>query len=707
MKMERENPKQRGSQSRERYEDYKEATTLSEMLEFGALPGDITNDFCRGYIHFDTSSRMTVQELINKTKESFEDDDQGNSNSRINGVCSYEESIRMEFMSVGVNHIENMTHNQQTLLRDALGNQSLHEFAHMCVNNIMFNEPTSVKEALSSENAAEWRAAMDEEIANLIKFNCFKRVTKADAIKHGKLLQSKWVFKQKFNADGTHQRFRARLVAKGFLQQQNIDFYETFSPVFSYTSLRMVMAHSAANDLRLDQWDLKNAFLQQRIDVDHMYMAPPDGYDKMMDDGVTPAALHCLGSIYGIKQASRLLHTRLSKFLKSQGYRQLISDQCVYVKAIGTDDEEIVCTYVDDIILATKRNNEERRAQFNDMIKREFEVSPWTKGECDWILNMNVKRDWELGTLHLSQEAAIIKLATKFGQNNTKSASTPMDSNLKLSKGEIIIPSEDFDYMSAVGGLLYISMTTRPDISYPVGVLSRFMSCPGAEHVKAAKRVISYLFGTKTYGIRYSRSEPKESVGAPHSGHRNPQIFCHTVKSSQAKQGSDEFKEVMCHTYVDADLAGDRDTMRSTTGFGILVYGGVISWMARLQPTVALSTAEAETNAAVEAVKMLCHIRMFLEELGVKQTHPTTLYEDNNAVMSLVAGAESSKRSKHYMLKTHFLIEKKLNGIFDMKKVITKEQMADIWTKPLNPEPFNRYRNWMGVINCDINNSTR
>jgi hypothetical protein len=316
-------------------------------------------------------------------------------------------------------------------------------------------------------------------------------------------------------------------------------------------------------------------------------------------------------------------------------------------------------------------------------------------------LNINVKRDWDKGTLHLSQEAAIMKLAKRFGLDNQipeKGAKTPMDSNLKLTKPapDRIQDKSVFDYMSAVGGLLYISITTRPDIAYSVGVLSRYMSCPGIEQIKAAQRVISYLYHTKNYGIRYSRSLQEEGIGAPHQ-HDHPEVYYHSRKNAEAINGDQD--EKVLHAYVDADLAGDKDTMRSTTGYVIMLYGGVVAYSAKLQSTVALSTAEAETNAAVEAVKQLCHIRLFLTELGINQDYPTTVYEDNNAVMQLVASGESSKRTKHYMMKYHFLIEKKADGTFNMIRVNTTEQLADVYTKALPEVTFNKYRNWMGVIN--------
>ena len=175
----------------------------------------------------------------------------------------------------------------------------------------------------------------------LESFGCFEKVPRSEALKHGRLVKSKWVFKVKYNDDNTVQRFRARLVAKGFTQVPGSDFYETYSPVFSYTSLRTIFAIAADRDLRLDQWDLKNSFIQQRLDVEHMYMECPDGYSKTMESG-EPAAMHCLQSIYGLKQSSRLLHQRLSKFLKTSGFKQLVSDQCVYTKGTG-NDQVIVC----------------------------------------------------------------------------------------------------------------------------------------------------------------------------------------------------------------------------------------------------------------------------------------------------------------------------------------------------------------------------
>jgi hypothetical protein len=150
-------------------------------------------------------------------------------------------------------------------------------------------------------------------------------------------------------------------------------------------------------------------------------------------------------------------------------------------------------------------------------------------------------------------------------------------------------------------------------------------------------------------------------------------------------------------TYADADLAGDVGTRKSTTGYAALINGGLVNWISKLQSTVALSTAEAETIAGVEAVKHILHMRLFLRELGQEQVGPSVVYEDNNAAISLAHGKEQSKRSRHYQLKVHFLNEQFKRGTFAYEKVATKEQLADVFTKSLPRDDFVRCRSWMGV----------
>ena len=517
VRLDQKNPKQRGTSTRVRYENYKQAQRLRDVKKFGGIWGDIVWDFSRGYIDFSPSvaSSASILELI-KARETRPISDSAAAFANVEGhvhvqdqfgPLSFEESVQQDYAMLALVHLESMSHRAQRMLQGALGHQTLIEYAHCCALRIMVPDPLNVKEAMASEHAEEWKAAMQEEIDTLNKFHCFEPVPRAEAIKHGRLFKCKWVFKTKFEPDGSVQRRKGCLVAKGFTQQYGTDFFETFSSVFSDTSLRAILSLAADRDFVLTQWDLKISFVQQKLDVDHMYMEVPEGMSKTLPDG-QPAALHCLQSIYGLRQSSRLLFDRLSKHLIDLGFRQLISDKCVFVRREGAD-QVIIATWVDDIIMCSAKDNTVARESFDTKLREVFEVSPWTSGEADWILNMKIQRDWEKGTVHLSQPQAIEKLAARFGLigREGRAPHIPMAPDLKLVKpaSEDIVPASIWDYQSAVGGLLYLALTARPDLAQAVGVLSRFMNCPSEAAVKAAQQVIRYAYGTKELGITYTR----------------------------------------------------------------------------------------------------------------------------------------------------------------------------------------------------------
>jgi hypothetical protein len=137
-------------------------------------------------------------------------------------------------------------------------------------------------------------------------------------------------------------------------------------------------------------------------------------------------------------------------------------------------------------------------------------------------------------------------------------------------------------------------------------------------------------------------------------------------------------------TSADADLAGDICSRKSTIGFVVVLAESLVSWMSKLQSTVALSTAEAETNVSVEAVKQIMHFRLFMRELGMGQDGPSVVFEDNQAAIAIAQKEEQSKRSKHYLIKAAFLTDSYKRGIFRYAKVGTKEQLADAFTKPVD-----------------------
>ena len=136
-------------------------------------------------------------------------------------------------------------------------------------------------------------------------------------------------------------------------------------------------------------------------------MESPDGVPKWKKtpEG-RPAALHCLGSIYGLKQSSFLLHSRLSAFLQKHGYVPLVGDPCVYTRGPPGPQQEPVACWVDDIVFLNHRDDQAGRTAFDALMKSEFEMSEWTEGESDFILNIRLDRDWKAGTVKISQPAS-------------------------------------------------------------------------------------------------------------------------------------------------------------------------------------------------------------------------------------------------------------------------------------------------------------
>ena len=218
------------------------------------------------------------------------------------------------------------------------------EALYICVDDVM-GEPRTVKEALESPDKSKWKEALDVEYKSLVDYNTWELV---EPPKGQNIVDSKWVFKVKYNADGSIERYKARLVAKGFTQKAGIDFEETFSPVVRYTSIRTLLAIVNQLDLELHQMDVSTAFLNGKMKED-IYMSQPEGY---IQEGKENMVCKLNRSIYGLKQASRCWYDTLDNFLKETKYKQCTADSCIYLKRVG-EQYTYIAVYVDDILIAS------------------------------------------------------------------------------------------------------------------------------------------------------------------------------------------------------------------------------------------------------------------------------------------------------------------------------------------------------------------
>lgn len=220
-----------------------------------------------------------------------------------------------------------------------------------------------------------------------------------------------------------------------------------------------------------------------------------------------------------------------------------------------------------------------------------------------------------------------------------------------------------FPYRQLVGSLMYLAVGTRPDISFAIGSVSRYLEKPTVVHEKALKRILKYLRGTMNFGILYKRGD-----------------------------------EQCLKCYSDADYGGDVDTRRSTSGTLVTFNGSAISWFSSRQKSVSLSTTESEYIAASEAVKELVWQKLLFAELVNKGSYSSVLFMDNQSAIRLVKNPEFHKRTKHIDIRYHFIREKFEEGEFDLQFISTHEMVADICTKALPKERFQYLRSLTGLI---------
>uniref|UniRef100_A0AAV1UWT9 Reverse transcriptase Ty1/copia-type domain-containing protein n=2 Tax=Peronospora matthiolae TaxID=2874970 RepID=A0AAV1UWT9_9STRA len=380
---------------------------------------------------------------------------------------------------------------------------------------------------MESSDSGKWKEACDSEFDSLQRNDTWEIVPLP---KGRKAIGCRWVFRVKENQDGEVKRFKARLVAKGFSQKFGVDYEETFAPVAKFTSIRVVLSMAAKYGLMLYQMDVKTAFLNGSLNED-IYMDQPDGYlDATQPDYVCKLKR----SLYGLKQSPRMWNQTIDGFMIKMGFKKCESDHCIYIKR---DDQDmiLVVLYVDDLILASS-NNELLKSTKMALSKR-FEMTDL--GELDYFLGMEIKNDRKTGMVTVQQTKFLKSVLTKFGMDNSKPVKTPQDPGLKLTKNmcEQECKHEDtmcnVPYRSAVGGIMYLMVATRPDLAAAVGSLSQFSSDPCPTHWQALKRVLRYLQATPNHGLEFTREEGSRICGTP-------------TQTGPATLSQDEVQAAMC-----------------------------------------------------------------------------------------------------------------------------------------------------------------
>lgn len=503
------------------------------------------------------------------------------------------------------------------------------------VTNVQdLNEPESYTEAMRSGKASYWKEAMESEMKSH-KENQTWTLEKLPAGK--KCLTCKWLYNVKTNPDGSVDRFKARLVVRGFSQKKGVDFNQTFSPVARLSTIRSLLSVAAVEHLSLTQFDVSTAFLYGQVD-EVIYMTQPEGYK----DG-TDRVCRLNKSLYGLKQAPRCWSTRFNKFMELQGFKKSDADPCLFIKEDGKS-KLIVALYVDDGLIAT--NNTGMLQKFMDHLTTEFKI---TSKPASFYLGLEIEQK-SCGNVRISQKAYTKKILDRFQMSDCKPAPIPIvkESETQLA-GKAESSRDKFSYREAVGALMYLMTATRPDIAYAVSKASRTLENPTHEDFVRVKRILRYLKGTIDYGIEYQSKE------------NNHVLEC----------------------FSDADHAGDSSTGHSTTGVVCNFGGGVITWLSQKQSSVAISSTEAEIVAASEACREIVWLKRLLEEITTLKSVPV-LKIDNEATTRLAENPENHRRTKHIKIRHFFIRELVAEGQVKVNHVPAEFQLADCMTKPLH-----------------------
>ena len=518
-------------------------------------------------------------------------------------------------------------------------------------------EPNNLAEAMRRPDSDLWWEAWMQERGQMDLYGVYEIVPVPENVN---IVDSKIVFKIKKNADGTIERYKCRLVARGFTQRYNCDYHETFAPVATSTTVRTMLSVCCQRGYFIRQLDITAAYLQGELTDHTIYMRPPKGDVAKMPDG-TPAVWKLKKSVYGLKQAGIVWGRKLSKFLITElKYTRCDCDPCLFYKTSGSS-VTYVCSYVDDCIYAG--NSEKMLDELKNALHKKFGIRDMN--EPNWFLGLNVKYDRVGGTLSLNQSSYVLEACKKFKLDTSPAYSTPFEANAKLDEpkeGEELTPTEQQLYMQLIGTLNYAATQTRPDISVNVSILSQFMARAGKVHLKAAIRTLLYLKGTHSQGLVYHRNSQAPNV---------LECYCDASYAPGGKTGS-----------------GWR---RSRSGAIFMINGAAVSWLSKNQTCVALSTAEAEYIALSLATQEVVWLRRLLKFLGHVQIGPTAIFEDNQAAQIIATTDMDSKRSKHIDVRYHYTREKCLENIVKITWCGTGSMVADMLTKSLDKTKLEKF----------------
>jgi hypothetical protein len=436
------------------------------------------------------------------------------------------------------------------------------------------------------------------------------------------------------------------LVVKGYEQIPGVDFTETFSPVAGDTTIRTVLATAMYLGWSCKAIDVEAAFLNADLDED-VYVEIPQGYDS---GGSKNQVYKLLKAVYGIVQAPRCWSKTFTKSLITKGLEPSKVDPCLFILRENGEKSPIIgllVNYVDDgIVVGSKLAIEIIKSK----IKEDFTISELGPLKKHLGVNYTWKTDgigsfWEVQMKEFRRDL-IKDYLEATNAKKVKPSATPGTPGRTLvkNKGDAVMESK---YRKMVGKLLWTVKKESPDCANAVRELSAHLSNPGRDQWDAVTRIVGFL------------------------AHNEERVLKMRTPTSMRVTG-----------YVDSDWAANKDTRKSTTGFLVTIGGCLVSWQSKAQPSVTLSSTEAEYVALSMCAQEIKFIMMLLDEIAANFLEtPSILREDNTGAIFTAKNQQIGARTKHIDVKHHHVKDMLQAGELELLFVKSEENFADLMTK--------------------------
>jgi hypothetical protein len=578
-------------------------------------------------------------------------------------------------LETSYNPISRSTMDKQNLVEDESDSVKEIHFVHQNELSSDFGEPKTFKEAWNGKDGEKWKPSMGKEVMNFLNRKAWTKITREEIDKSGKkILKVKWVFKMKDEQDGSI-RYKSRIVTKGYLQIPGVDYTESFAPVATDTTIRLLLAialYKQREDWTVECLDIEAAFLEGDID-EPIYIELPEGMDELGFVTTEEMQTHCIElgkSMYGnVDAALRFFRTLKEHLTKNIGMKNSQSDPCVfYLKDDNGATKLIVASHVDDCIMA---GTKEAIEQFKMDVKKRFNITDLGLLKK----HLGIWYDWKEENGEKYIEATMPKLVGEiiesFEEHMAREAKmskvpgTPGETLPKAKEEEEELNSEK--YRSIVGKIMYLVTKVFVEGANPARELSKHFQKPVQEHWKELERFVGYLKSNQD-SIKITYRKPREL---------RPMAM------------------------VDSNYATNLDDRRSVTGAIFTVGGTITNWISKTQGSVTLSSSEAEYVAIATAAQEVRFTQQLLEEI-ITCVKPAIIYEDNTGAIFLVKNQQVGQRTKHISIRAHFIRDLWSQGHLDVHFVRSEDNESDICTKNVTEKILNTFSPHIraGTLRC-------